>query len=316
MIIAEMMGKIVILLIALTLDLILSEPPNTWHPVAWLGKLISLETKLAPQRGKFRQMAYGAGIVLVTLGLIVTAVYFLFAQLSEFSLIVYVIISGLLLLKFSFSLRGLRQAVDSVKRLLAKDNLEQARLSLKSLVSRDTTELSQSQVISAAVESAAENICDSFVAPLFYFLLFGVAGAVAYRVINTFDTMIGYHGQWEYLGKFAARLDDVANFIPARLTALIIVLAALICRKNISQAWHIMIRDHSKTESPNAGWTMSAVAGALDVQLEKAGHYKLGDSHLPLSLSVIDGSRQIIVVTAIVWCSILMLAEVIYFVAA
>jgi adenosylcobinamide-phosphate synthase len=315
MIIAETMEIIVILLIALTLDLIFSEPPNTWHPVAWLGKLISLETKLAPQRGNFRQMAYGAGIVLVTLGLIVTAVYFLFAQLSEFNLIVYVIISGLLL-KFSFSLRGLRQAVDSVKRLLAKDNLEQARLSLRSLVSRDTTELSQSQVISAAVESAAENICDSFVAPLFYFSIFGVPGAIAYRIINTFDTMMGYRGRWEYVGKFAARLDDVANFIPARITALLIVLAALICRKNISQAWHIMIRDHNKTESPNAGWTMSAVAGALDVQLEKAGHYKLGDNHLPLSLNTIDVSRQIIMVTAIIWFSILMLAEVIYFVAA
>jgi adenosylcobinamide-phosphate synthase len=246
MIIEETMEIIVILLIALTLDLIFSEPPNTWHPVAWLGKLISLETKLAPQRGKFMQMAYGAGIVLVTLGLIVTAVYFLFAQLSEFNLIVYVITSGLLL-KFSFSLRGLRQSVDSVKRLLSKDNLGQARLSLRSLVSRDTTELSQSQVISAAVESAAENICDSFVAPLFYFSIFGVPGAIAYRVINTYDTMIGYRGRWEYVGKFVARLDDVANFIPARVTALLIVLAALICRKNISQAWHIMIRDHNKT---------------------------------------------------------------------
>lgn len=261
MIVAETMEKIVILLIALTLDLAFGEPSNTWHPIAWLGKLISSETKLAPQRGKIRQMAYGAGIVLVTLGLIVTAVYFLLAQLSEFNFIVYVIVAGILL-KFSFSLRGLRKTVDSVKKLLAKDNLEQARLSLMSLVGRDTTKLSRSQVISAAVESAAENICDSFVAPLFYFFIFGVAGATAYRVINTFDTMIGYHGKWEYPGKFAARLDDVANFIPARITALIIVLAAVICRKNTSQAWHIMVRDHDKTESPNAGWTMSAVAGA------------------------------------------------------
>jgi adenosylcobinamide-phosphate synthase len=309
-----MMEKIVILVIALTLDLIFGEPPNAWHPVAWLGKLISWETKFAPHRGKYRQMAYGATIVLVALGLIATATYFLLAQLSEFNLIVYVIVSGLIL-KFSFSLCGLRQAVDSVKRLLAKDNLKQARLSLRSLVSRDTTELSKSQVISAAVESAAENICDSFVAPLFYFFIFGVAGAIAYRVINTFDTMIGYHGQWEYLGKLAARLDDVANFIPARLTAMIIVLASLVCRKNVSQAWHIMIRDHNKTESPNAGWTMSAVAGALEVQLEKAGHYKLGDNHLPLSLNTIDASRQIIMVAAIMWCSIFILAEVIYFVA-
>ncbi len=308
------MEKIIILLIALTLDLAFGEPPNTWHPVAWLGKLISLGMKLAPQRGKFRQMAYGAGIVLITLGLVVATIYFVSTQLNEFNFIAYAIISGLLL-KFSFSLRGLRQAVDSIKKLLAKDNLEQARLSLKSLVSRDTAKLSQSQVISAAVESAAENICDSFVAPLFYFLILGVPAAIAYRIINTFDTMIGYHGRWEYLGKFSARLDDVANFIPARLTGLLIVLAALICRKNISQAWHIMLRDHRKTESPNAGWTMSAIAGALEVQLEKAGHYKLGDNHLALSLNTIDGSRQIIAVAAIIWCSLFILAEVVYFAA-
>jgi adenosylcobinamide-phosphate synthase len=308
------MENIFILLIALTLDIIFGEPPNAWHPVAWLGKLISLETKLAPQRGKFRQTASGAAIVLVTLGLTVTTVYFLLAQLSELNLIVHVMAAGILL-KFSFSLRGLRQAVDSVKSLLAQDNLEQARLSLRSLVGRDTSNLSRSQVISATVESAAENICDSFVAPLFYFFIFGVPGATAYRVINTFDTMIGYHGRWEYSGKFAARLDDVANFIPARLTALLLVLTAWICRKNTSQAWHIMARDHNKTESPNAGWTMSAVAGALNIQLEKAGHYRLGNRHLPLSLDTVDASRQIIMVTAIMWCSIFILVEVVYLAA-
>jgi adenosylcobinamide-phosphate synthase len=308
------MGIIVVLLIALTVDLIFGEPSNTWHPVAWLGKLISLEAKLAPRRGRLRQLACGVGMVLITLGLIVTVVFFLLAYLDKFNFIAYAIVAGLFL-KFSFSLRGLSHAVDTVRALLTKDKLAQARLSLKSLVSRDTAKLSKSQVISATVESAAENICDSFVAPLFYFFIFGVPGAIAYRIINTFDTMIGYHGQWEYLGKFAARLDDVANFIPARLTALIIILAALICRKNISQAWHIMIRDHKKTESPNAGWTMSAIAGALEVQLEKVDHHRLGDNHYPLSLDTITASRQIIMVTAIMWCSIFILAEVVYFVA-
>jgi len=240
--------------------------------------------------------------------------YFLFNQLGEFNTIAYVIIAGILL-KFSFSLRGLRQAIDSVKKLLAGDNLEQARLSLKSLVSRDTARLNRRQVISAAIESAAENICDSFVAPLFYFFIFGVPGAIAYRVINTFDTMIGYHGQWEYLGKFAARFDDVVNFIPARLTAFIVVLSSVICRKNPSHSWRIMIRDHNKTESPNAGWTMSAVAGALEVQLEKAGHYKLGDNRFPLSLDTMDASRHIVMATAVLCCSIFILVEVIYFVA-
>jgi adenosylcobinamide-phosphate synthase len=308
------MEIMVILLIALALDLIFGEPPDAWHPVAWLGKLISLETRLSPKKDRLRQIAYGVTMVLITLGLIVTAAYFWLAYLRDLNLIVYVIVAGLLL-KFSFSLHGLRQAIRTVRERLAKNNLTQARISLKFLVSRNTNKLSKSQVISAAVESAAENICDSFVAPLFYFLLFGVPGAIAYRVINTFDAMVGYHGHWEYLGRFAARLDDVVNFIPARITALMIILASLICRKNASQAWRIMIRDHKKTESPNAGWTMGAIAGALGVQLEKTGHYKLGDNHFPLSLDTIDTSRQIILVTAIIWCSVSILAEVAYHVA-
>ncbi len=307
------MEIVIILLIALALDLILGEPSNTWHPIAWMGKLISLETKLAPKKDRARQLTYGIGMVLITLGLTVTAIYFLLSLLSEFNLIVYVIIAGFLL-KFSFSLRGLRQAIDTVKKLIAKNNLDQARLRLQSLVSRDTTKLDKKQVISATVESAAENICDSFVAPLFYFFLFGVPGAIGYRVINTFDSMVGYHGQWEYLGKFAARLDDIVNFIPARIASLIIVVASLICRKNASQAWHIMIRDHKKTESPNAGWTMSAIAGALGIQLEKIDNYRLGDNQYPLSLDTINASRQIIFVTAIIWCLISIFAEVIYFV--
>ncbi|MCK4721659.1 MAG: cobalamin biosynthesis protein, partial [Dehalococcoidia bacterium] len=155
----------------------------------------------------------------------------------------------------------------------------------------------------------------SFVAPLFYFLLFGVPGAIAYRIVNTFDAMVGYHGEWEYLGKFAARLDDVVNFVPARVTGLLIVLAARICRKNVSQAWRIMLRDHKKTQSPNAGWTMGAIAGALGVQLEKAGHYKLGDNHSSLSLDTIDASLQMIMVAAVIWSLLSILAEVIYFVA-
>ena len=308
------METVFILLTALAIDLAFGEPSNAWHPVAWLGKLISLETKAAPQRRRLTQLAYGIGMVLVTLGLIVALVYFSLIYLKEINSVAYVIAAGLLL-KFSFSLRGLRQAVGAVKGFLAKDNLPQARISLRSLVSRNTADLNQNQLMSATVESAAENSCDSFVAPLFYFLLFGVPGAIAYRIVNTFDAMVGYRGEWEYPGKFAARLDDVANFLPARITALIIVLAAWICKKNVSQAWHIMLRDRKKTQSPNAGWTISAIAGALGVQLEKAEHHKLGDNHYPLSLDIIDDSRQIIMVVAVVWSLLSIFAEVIYFVA-
>ncbi|GAH79665.1 unnamed protein product, partial [marine sediment metagenome] len=230
------MEIIFILFIALALDFAFGEPPNFWHPVAWLGKLISLEMKWAPRRGKLTQLVFGIVTVSLTLGAITVPMYFLLLYLGEINWIIYIVVAGVLL-KFTFSLHGLRQAVATVKGFLARDKIIEARSSLRSLVSRDTTDLNKSQLVSATVESVAENSCDSFVAPLFYFLLLGVPGAIAYRIINTFDAMIGYHGRWEHLGKFAARLDDVANFIPARITALIIVLAAWICKKNTGQAW-------------------------------------------------------------------------------
>ena len=308
------MDALIILLIALAFDLVFGEPGNTWHPVAWLGKLISLETKWAKGRDKPIQLFLGTVMVLLTLLSITAAIYFVILHLREVNWWISVIFAGLLL-KFTFSLRGLRQAVAEVKRALAKNEIAQARHSLKALVSRDTTNLDKSQVISATVESATENSCDSFVAPLFYFLLLGLPGAVAYRIINTFDAMIGYHGEWEHLGKFAARLDDVVNFIPARITALIILLAAVLSGKNLPRAWQIMLRDCKKTQSPNAGWTMSAMAGALGVQLEKVGQYKLGDNHCTLSLETIDASQRIIAIAAFIWVSLLTLAEVIYLVS-
>jgi adenosylcobinamide-phosphate synthase len=308
------MDIIIILALALAIDLASGEPPNSWHPVAWLGRLISLLTRWTPRRGRAGQLVFGAIIVLLTLVLVTAPMYFLFAYLQPLNWIIYGIIAGVLL-KFTFSLRGLRQAAAEVRELLAGDNIAEARISLRSLVSRDTTDLDESHLVSATVESVAENICDSFVAPLFYFLLLGVPGAVAYRIINTFDAMIGYHGEWEYPGKFAARLDDIANFIPARITALLIVLAAWIRKKDKSGAWKIMLRDRRKTQSPNAGWTMSAIAGALGVQLEKAGYYKLGDNHYSRSLNTIDASLQITAAVALIWSLVSVLAEVTYIAA-
>jgi len=307
------MDILLILAVALTIELILGEPPRVIHPVVWMGKVISFLTRGGISQPPAVQFLCGLGIVLVTMGLFVTPVYFLLLYLKSLSFPAYVIV-GAMLLKSTFSVKGLRQAALRVKRLLMEDKLSEARFELRSLVSRDTANLDKSQLVSATVESVAENGCDSFVAPLFYLLLFGIPGAVAYRVVNTFDAMIGYRGEWEYLGKFAARLDDVANFIPARITALIIVLAAWLCKKNLAQAWQIMLRDHKKTRSPNAGWTMSAIAGALGVQLEKVGYYKLGDNQYSLSVNTIGASQQIIIVVVLIWSLLFVLAEVIYLV--
>lgn len=282
------------------LDLAFGEPSNRFHPVAWLGNIITAEMKIAPKEGKWRQITFGGVTVCLTVVLIVALCYLILHQLEELSRAISVLM-GAIILKFSFSLRGLTNAINKVKTLLAKADLSGARDSLKALVSRDTTSLDEKLIISATVESAAENTCDSFTAPLFYFLLFGTPGAVAYRIINTFDAMIGYHDKWEYLGKVAARLDDIANYIPARLTGFTIILASLLCRKKASQSWRIMLSDHSKTESPNSGWTMSALAGALEVQLEKSNCYKLGVNRNALTTGTIDASQKIIITVAAIW---------------
>ncbi|NJN68054.1 MAG: cobalamin biosynthesis protein, partial [Chloroflexaceae bacterium] len=132
-------------------------------------------------------------------------------------------------------------------------------------------------IAAAAIESLAENTSDSVVAPLLAYALGGLPGAFAYRAANTLDAMVGYRGRYEYLGKVPARLDDLLNLVPARLTALLIAAAAVGCSADAPQAWQVMWRDHALTASPNAGWPMAAVAGALGVRLEKMGHYCLNE---------------------------------------
>jgi adenosylcobinamide-phosphate synthase len=181
-------------------------------------------------------------------------------------------------LKSTLALRDLARAARVVGRELATGDLGAARTSLGvHLVSRPTATLDAAQVASGAIESVAENLTDSFVAPLLFYLTFGLPGALAYRALNTADTMLGYHdGPLEYFGKLAAKLDDLANLVPAPVAALAIILAA---GTNAPSAWSTMIRDHDRTASPNAGWTMAATAGALQVILEKPGTYRLGEAH-------------------------------------
>jgi adenosylcobinamide-phosphate synthase len=304
-----------ILLGGLVIDLTLGDPPSPVHPVSWMGKFISLLVRFGKRKAPAVQFIFGCGVVVLTLSVFVIPVYLLLGYLNGVSAAAFVV-TGAVIFKLCFSLRGLRSAALRIKHLLAEDKLSDARFELRSLVGRDTAQLDKSLMVSATVESVAENTCDSFIAPLFYFLIFGVSGAVAYRVINTLDAMIGHHGEFEYLGKFAARLDSVANFIPARITALLIVLAAWVRRENATGAWKMMLRDRNRTESPNAGWTMGAIAGVLGVQLEKVGFYKLGDNNSPLTPNTIDASLQIIMTAAMVWSLMLVAAGVIYHVAA
>jgi adenosylcobinamide-phosphate synthase len=267
---------IAIFMLAVLWDLALGEPKR-WHPVAGMGRLIYFLERRAPREGKALPLLYGLGMAILVPGVFALATYFLLQSLQPVSEAAYIVIGGYIL-KSSFAVRELERAALRVHCALEAERLDQARESLKSLVSRDTTRLSPELVTAAAVESVAENTTDSFVAPWLAFALLGLPGAVAYRAINTLDSMVGYHARYEYLGKAAARLDDLVNLIPARLAAGLIVLAAGLQGLRAGQAWRVMWREHGKTESPNAGWTMGAMAGALGVELQKVGHYRLGTS--------------------------------------
>jgi len=309
------MEFILILLLALVTDAVLGEPPNAAHPVAWMGKVISFLEKGAPEGPSWFRFIYGTGMGLITVALFSAPVFFLLVYLQDWNQWIYVL-SGAALLKITFSGMGLRRAALKVKRLLQNDKLEEARFEMRALVSRDTNDLSKSLLVSATVESTAEGACDSLIAPLFYFLVLGVPGAVGYRVVNTLDAMIGYHGKYEYLGKFASRLDDVLNFIPARLTAVVLVMAAFLTRRNGKNAWGTALRDHTNTESPNAGWPMAAMAGALEVRLEKAGHYRLGSPDNDLTEAKIDDAVNLFQAGAFIWSVICLITGVIYFAVA
>ncbi len=298
--------EIIIIALAVAVDLVLGDPPNAFHPVAWMGKVISFLEKGGLKLNTTGQFIYGIFMTLFTVALFVVPLYFIFLYLGHISLVAGLIL-GALILKSTFSIKGLRKTASKVKRLLDDDKLKETRSELRALVSRDTKDLPEPLLVSAAVESVAEGTGDSLVAPLFYFLLFGLPGAIAYRVVNTMDSMIGYHGKYEHLGKFAARLDDVLNFIPTRIAALLLVLAAAL-KRNGRRAWHTALHEHARTESPNAGWPMTAMAGALNVRLEKPGHYALGEAKAALLPETIASAVSVFSIAAALWILICLIA--------
>jgi adenosylcobinamide-phosphate synthase len=291
-----MAASLIALLTALLIDLALGDPPNRFHPVVAMGSVIRLGDRLAGDGRPAGRFLCGLGILLLGAGLFGLPWLALPGLIHALPVWLQGILQGLLL-KPMFSLRRLLEAGRAVQCALEQGTLGEARqLVAWHLVSRDTSQLSAGQVSSAAIESLAENLTDSFFAPLLAFALGGLPLAWFYRFCNTADAMIGYHTpRYEYLGKPAARLDDALNWLPARLAGLFLVAAAGLCRESLSGAWRGLRRDHARTSSPNAGWTMAAAAGALGVRLEKIGHYCLaGGENWPTPGDISRASRMIL----------------------
>ncbi len=280
-----------VVLIAVAIDLALGDPGNRWHPVAWLGRIIDVGARRL-MRGSPVRLLVAGGALTISVTALAGAAGWLLAWIAG-ALGGPGLLLEALALKSTLALRGLAEAAWGVAAELAHGDLAAARAAVgHHLVSRPTAALDQGHIASAAIESVAENLTDAFVAPLCFYLLFGLPGAAIYRAVNTADAMIGYRqGSLEHFGKIAARLDDLLTLVPARLAGYAMVLGAKLVGQEARRALALMRRDRRRTASPNAGWTMAAMAGALGVVLEKPEHYRLGDGLLPAATDIGRGVK-------------------------
>jgi adenosylcobinamide-phosphate synthase len=284
----------VALLLAVAVDLAVGEPPARGHPVAWLGRALDWAERRAPRRS----VADGAAAVTLVIGG-AWALAGILASLTRRMRWPGIVLEALLL-KPAFALRRLAEATGGVEAALRNGDLGTARSRAgRDLVSRPTADLEADEVASAAIESAAENLVDSLAAPLLAYATGGLPAAWAYRAVNTADAMWGYRApRYERFGKAAARLDDVANLAPARLGAAALAAGAALAGEDGAGAVRLAWTQHGRTASPNAGWPMAAMAGALGVGLAKRGAYRLGEGTLPSSPDAIRRARRVLAAAA------------------
>ena len=254
--------------IAYVLDLIFGDPQNIIHPVQIIGKMINIGEKslLGKKYKSDRKYKFFAGMILnITVISLTYGITYLIHRTSENSIIFTV--AEIYLMYTVFSINSLAREGNRVYNILKEGNIERARKDLSYLVSRDTETMDEKMIIRSTMETISENTVDGIVAPMMYMFLGGLPLSMTYKAINTFDSMVGYKNE-KYMdfGKFSAKLDDVANFIPARITGILIVIASMILGYDYKNSLKIFIRDRKNHSSPNSGHAEAGVAGALGVQ--------------------------------------------------
>ena len=288
------------IILALLIDRWWGEPPARLHPVVWMGNYLKRAGKGLADRGP--KMAFFLGTAYWLAGAVLVAAAYGYAGLVLARLPLWLDVSlTALLLKPLFALRMLLGEVAAVEQSLTQ-GIDSGRARLALIVSRDTTQLDSSEVRESALESLAENLSDSVIAPLFWFAIFGLPGAAVYRFANTADAMWGYRGRWEWAGKFAARTDDLLNLVPARITALGLLLAG----PNRIAVLRRLPQEAARTASPNSGWPMGALALSLNVRLRKPRVYALNvNGSAPSAQDTAAGLRR---AEATAWVVALLLA--------
>ena len=290
------------------LDLCIGDPHGMWHPICFVGNMISFFEKRL-RRGKSENSDLAGGVLLVILVCgISTAIPFVLLIICYriwfwlgFALEVYMCYTIL-------ATKSLRTESMKVAKALETEGLDAGRYAVSMIVGRDTKALSETGVIKAAVETVAENTSDGILAPMFYMVIGGPVLGYFYKAVNTMDSMVGYKNEkYLYFGRAAAKFDDVMNFVPARISALLMILAAPLVKLDGRYAWKIFRRDRLCHASPNSAQTEAAMAGALDVQLAGNAYYfgklyekpTIGDAIRPVEVEDIRRSNRLLYATAI-----------------
>ena len=263
-----MASNVIDLILAVVLDLIIGDPYWFPHPVIYIGKLISALDKLGRKLCKTnKQIKVFGGIIVVVVAFCSFLVPFIILKISSEVFLLYHILN-IIFLWTTIATRGLHKEGIKVYDSLAKNDIDDARVKLSYIVGRDTKTLSEYEIVRADVETIAENTADGVIAPILYAIMGGAPLAMMYKGINTMDSMLGYiNEKYKYIGFFPAKTDDVFNFIPARITGMLICLAAPLVQGNITQSLKVMIRDRKNHKSPNCAYPEGAAAGAMRVQL-------------------------------------------------
>ena len=301
--------SVVIVGFALLLDFLVGDPKTKYHPTAWIGKLISSLVPFTKSNSAKRELIGGILLVSVIVITVCTLLVVLDIGISlltiDFVSLIVSIAIGSILLKTTIAIRGMQKHALAVVDAVEEGDLDSARNHLSMIVKRDTKNLDKNHILSGVLESVSENTVDGVTGPLFYYAILGLPGAFVYRAINSIDSMVGYKTTlFKNVGWFGAKCDTILNYVPSRLTGLVMILGALILGYNWKESLYIMRRDSRKLESLNAGFPMAALAGALGTRLEKMNHYTIGNGDIEFTKSHVISAVTLMKVSSILFCGI------------
>ena len=299
--ITNLLVAVGVLIVALIIDLIFGDPSPIYpekiqyklHPTVWMGQFIQKIKPFYkdpnPKIEKINGVLMGLTVILV----FTLPVYFGLQIIYRYLGVVVFFIVAAVILKLTICLKLETDWGYAAAKAIESEDLTEAR-KYAHFSRRDNKDLTGQQIVSSVIESLAENLTDFRLSPIFYYGLFGVPGAIAFRAVNTLDGMVGFKDEENlYIGWFSAITDTIVNYIPARLTTLLLIAGAAIVGEDYKNAWKIARRDQSKIPSTNHGWQMAAIAGALRVELEKPGQYAVGDPEEELDANKIIQSLKI-----------------------